>query len=56
MSKRSYKEKWSAEATYKEIVAQSGKQFDPQVVEVFKEHFNEMLDVLEQYPDCEDSA
>ena len=56
MSKRSYKESWSVEGAYNEIVSQSGKHFDPEVVEMFKEHFNEFLEVLNNYPDCEKTA
>lgn len=56
MSKRSYKESWSTQDAYNEIVSQSGKHFDPEVVELFKAHFNEFLDVLNNYPDCEQSA
>ena len=56
MSKRSYKESWSIEDAYNEIVSQSGKHFDPQIVELFKEHFTEFLEVLNNYPDCEKTA
>lgn len=56
MSKRSYKESWSIEEAYNEIISQSGKHFDPQVVEMFKAHFNEFLEVLNNYPDCEKTA
>lgn len=56
MSRRSYKESWSIDETYNEIVGQSGKHFDPDIVELFKEHFNEFLYVLMQYPDCERTA
>ena len=56
MSKRSYKESWSVEEAYNEIVNQSGKHFDPQVVELFKAHFSEFLEVVNHYPDCEKTA
>lgn len=56
MSKRSYKASWSIEEAYNEIVSQSGKHFDPQVVELFKAHFNEFVEVLNHYPDCEKIA
>lgn len=56
MSRRSYKESWSIDETYNEIVSQSGKHFDPHIVELFKIHFNEFLYVLMQYPDCERTA
>ena len=53
MSKRSYKERWSIEDAYNEIVMQSGKHFDPSIVEMFIEHFDEFVEVLNNYPDCE---
>lgn len=56
MSKRSYKERWNIQDAYNEIVGQSGKHFDPEVVELFKIHFNEFLDVLSNYPDDEKIA
>lgn len=56
MSKRSYKESWSIEEAYNEIVSQSGKHFDPQVIELFKANFSEFLEVLNNYPDCEKTA
>lgn len=56
MSRRSYKERWPVEKVYNEIVSQSGKHFDPQVVEIFVAHFNEFLEVLNNYPDYEQSA
>ena len=56
MSRRSYKESWCIEEAYNEIVRQSGKHFDPSIVELFKAHFNKFRDVLKQYPDCEKTA
>ncbi|MBQ2530492.1 MAG: phosphohydrolase, partial [Treponema sp.] len=32
---RSYKKEWSLEDTVNEIKSQSGKQFDPELVEIF---------------------
>lgn len=51
ISKRSYKEKWSLEDAYDEIVSQSGEHFDPAVVTLFQEHFEELKEVVEKYPD-----
>lgn len=51
VSKRSYKEKWKPEDAYNEIVSQSGKQFDPSLVNVFIECFPQFLEVLSQYSD-----
>ncbi len=56
MSKRSYKESWSIDDTYNEIVSQSGKHFDPKIVELFIAHFGEFLDVLSNYPDTQKTA
>jgi len=42
-TERSYKATWSTEAAYLEIVRQSGRQFDPIVVEAFKRSFGEIL-------------
>lgn len=56
MSKRSYKESWKIEDAYNEIVSQSGKHFDPQIVELFIIHFGEFLDVLSSYPDTQKTA
>ena len=51
VSKRSYKEGWNPQDAYEEIVAQSGKQFDPELVEVFKECYPDFLKILEKYSD-----
>jgi len=42
-TERSYKSAWSTEAAYKEIVRQSGRQFDPIIVEAFKRCFGDFL-------------
>lgn len=51
VSKRCYKNSWSPEAARKEILAQSGKQFDPMLTELFDRHFDEFLQVIDRYPD-----
>lgn len=51
VSRRPYKEPWTPEAAYEEIVSQSGKQFDPAVVEAFKNNFDKFREVLQKYPD-----
>lgn len=56
VSRRPYKEPWTAQRAYDEIVSQSGKHFDPKLVEVFKEHFHEFESVLEQYPDVQENT
>lgn len=50
-SERYYKGGWSLDDTYNEIVKNSGTQFDPDVVELFKEHFVEFEMVLKSIPD-----
>ncbi|MBR3771617.1 MAG: HD-GYP domain-containing protein [Clostridium sp.] len=51
ISKRSYKEKWTLEDAYNEIVNQSGEHFDPEVVRMFCEHFEEFKIIVAAYPD-----
>jgi HD-GYP domain-containing protein (c-di-GMP phosphodiesterase class II) len=51
VSVRPYKVAWAPAAARKEILAQSGKQFDPQLVELFDAHFDEFLAVMARYPD-----
>lgn len=51
VSKRSYKIGWTAEEAYDEIVSQSGKHFDPQIVLIFQDNFDKIRLVLESYPD-----
>ncbi len=48
-SKRSYKDAWSLEDAYNEIIRNAGTQFDPSVVEVFKSHWSEIQSIAEQY-------
>ena len=50
-SARKYKRGWDLDETYNEIVNQSGKHFDPEVVDLFVEHFDEFKEVLESNPD-----
>lgn len=50
-SERYYKGGWSLEDTYNEIVKNSGTQFDPDVVELFKKNFSKFEDILKSLPD-----
>lgn len=52
-SQRYYKEGWSLEDTYNEIVRLKGIHFDPDVVDLFVEHFSEFEEVLKSMPDHE---
>ena len=51
VSRRSYKEPWTPQAAYEEILAQRGKQFDPVVVDAFAETFEKFVEITNQYPD-----
>ena len=51
VSRRSYKDPWTPEEAYEEIVSQSGKQFDPKVVDAFKENFDAFVEIMKNYPD-----
>lgn len=51
VSRRAYKAPWSPEEAYTEIVSQRGKQFDPEVVDAFVRHFEEIKEIVKRYPD-----
>lgn len=51
VSRRAYKKPWPPEKAREEIVAQSGKYFDPMVVEAFTKNFDKFLEIMERYPD-----
>ena len=51
VSRRSYKAPWTPEEAYQEIVSQRGKQFDPDVVDAFIQHFEEFKEIVKRYPD-----
>lgn len=51
VSWRPYKKPWTLEEARNEILRQSGKQFDPKLVKLFDEHFDEFVTVFEKYPD-----
>ena len=50
-SNRSYKKAWYSEQAYEMIVNERGEHFDPRVVDVFVEHFDEIKAVQERYAD-----
>lgn len=52
-SQRYYKEGWSLEETYNEIVRLKGIHFDPDVVELFVANFDKFKEVLKSMPDRE---
>lgn len=52
-SQRYYKKGWSVESTYDEIIRLKGIHFDPDVVDLFVENFDEFKRVLKEMPDKE---
>lgn len=50
-SDRYYKKGWSLEDTFDEIVRLSGKHFDPQVIKLFIQHFDEFKKIHNKIPD-----
>ncbi len=51
VSKRSYKEAWSAEAAKEEIEKSSGSHFDPTIVKIFNEQYSKISEVITKYAD-----
>jgi response regulator RpfG family c-di-GMP phosphodiesterase len=51
--RRCYKEAWDEESVLSEIRAQSGRQFDPELVEVFMENLDTIRQIRCFYPDEE---
>lgn len=50
-SDRYYKKGWSLEDTFDEIIRLSGKHFDPKVVKLFIQHFDEFKAIYNKIPD-----
>ncbi|MGD9489921.1 MAG: GAF and HD-GYP domain-containing protein [Calditrichaceae bacterium] len=50
-SKRVYKEAWNEEQVLEVLKAESGKQFDPELVEVFFEILDVIHSIQQRYPD-----
>lgn len=51
--RRCYKSAWTAEATLAHIIAESGKQFEPALVEILKLRVDKLESILQKYPDEE---
>lgn len=51
VSRRCYKSAWEPEQARAEILAQAGRQFDPDLVALFDQHFDEFLAVMHRFPD-----
>ena len=52
-SDRCYKEAWSNEEIIKYIKAQTGKQFEPKLVTIFLDNFEDIAAVRKSFPDIE---
>ncbi|ASA58100.1 DUF3369 domain-containing protein [Vibrio gazogenes] len=50
-AKRCYKESWADDQIKEEILAQRGKQFDPQLVDLFMAHWDEFINIRNGLPD-----
>ena len=50
-SDRVYKEKWDLSDILKYIKSESGKHFDPKLVEIFFKNIDEFIHVLSEYKD-----
>ncbi|MDY4588864.1 MAG: HD domain-containing protein [Oscillospiraceae bacterium] len=51
VSRRPYKKAWSPEEAKSEILSQRGKQFDPNIVDLFEANYDKFLTILQKYPD-----
>ncbi len=51
LTKRSYKEEWNAGQALKYITDESGKHFDPELVELFIDHFGRFLEIRQKLKD-----
>lgn len=54
VSRRPYKKPWTPEEAKQQIIAQKGRQFDPELVDLFVAHFDEFMDVFKKYPDAQE--
>lgn len=50
-SKRVYKEAWTQDDVLNEIKKDSGKKFDPELVDIFLESYDYFKSILQRYPD-----
>lgn len=48
---RCYKNAWSDEEIRAELLSQRGRQFEPKLVDLFMEHWDEFIDIREAHPD-----
>lgn len=52
--RRCYKSAWPLERVMATIEAEAGKQFDPELVEIFKSRVDKLEAILQKYPDSND--
>lgn len=50
-SKRCYKEPWGMDNVREEILKERGEHFDPKLVDLMMENFNDFWDIRNRYPD-----
>ncbi|RLA70700.1 MAG: hypothetical protein DRG24_06505 [Epsilonproteobacteria bacterium] len=50
-TKRSYKDRWPLNDIFAFIKTQSGQHFDPQLVELFVDHFGRFIEIRDRYED-----
>ncbi|MEY3219879.1 MAG: hypothetical protein RIT27_1236 [Pseudomonadota bacterium] len=51
LSRRPYKEPWTAQATIDYIIEESGKHFDPNIIKIFEEKLPDLLAIHNKYRD-----
>lgn len=56
VSARSYKTGWESNKVYSVIVGESGKKFDPDVVQVFVRNYNKLLEVYNKFSETHNSS
>lgn len=54
VSRRAYKKAWKPEEAKSQILSQKGRQFDPELVDIFAAHFDEFLEVFRKFPDAQE--
>ncbi|KKO47333.1 metal-dependent phosphohydrolase [Arsukibacterium ikkense] len=52
--RRCYKQAWSLDDVLAKIVAESGRQFEPKLVELFSQRVDTLEAILQKYPDTQD--
>lgn len=50
VSRRPYKEPWNCLDAKAEILSQRGRQFDPNIVDLFEQNFDKFEEILRKYP------